>query len=91
MYKCIEAGADIVDGAIDCMANSNSQPSIGTFDALFGEKAGIILDKDLYSLINDYWIQTRLLYQPFEMPNLSSALDVYRSEIPGGQITNLKF
>lgn len=84
MYKCIEAGADIVDGAIDCMANSNSQPSIGTFDALFGEKAGIILDKDLYSLINDYWIQTRQLYQPFEMPNLSSALDVYRSEMPGG-------
>ena len=24
------------------------------------------------------------------MPNLSSALDVYRSEMPGGQITNLK-
>jgi pyruvate carboxylase len=24
MVKCIEAGADIIDGAIDCMSNSNS-------------------------------------------------------------------
>ena len=62
MVKCIEAGADIIDGAIDCMANSNSQPALGTFDSLFGEKSGIINDKKLYTQINDYWIQTRKLY-----------------------------
>ena len=49
MVKCIEAGADIVDGAIDCMANQNSQPAIGTFDSLFGDQANVIADKNLYS------------------------------------------
>jgi pyruvate carboxylase len=36
MLACVNAGADVVDGAIDCLANSTSQPAIGTLDALFG-------------------------------------------------------
>jgi len=36
MLAAVNAGADIVDGAIDCLANSTSQPAIGTLDALLG-------------------------------------------------------
>jgi|TARA_B110000285_G_scaffold231768_1_gene301221 pyruvate carboxylase len=36
MLAAVKAGADIVDGAIDCLANSTSQPAIGTLDALLG-------------------------------------------------------
>ena len=35
--KYFEAGADIVDGAIDCLSNSTSQPAIGTLAALLGK------------------------------------------------------
>lgn len=37
MLAAVEAGADIVDGAIDCLSNSTSQPAIGTLAALLGK------------------------------------------------------
>ena len=42
MLAAVEAGADIVDGAIDCLSNSTSQPAIGTLAALLGNDNGII-------------------------------------------------
>lgn len=40
-----------------------------------------------------YWEQTRTLYAPFECTTTmkSGNADVYLSEIPGGQYTNLQF
>ena len=55
MLAAVKAGADVVDGAIDCLANSTSQPAIGTLDALLGQNSGIIPDKILYGKIDDYW------------------------------------
>ena len=55
MLACIQAGADVVDGAIDCMSNSTSQPALGTLNALFGDESGIIPNKDLYGKLDDYW------------------------------------
>lgn len=55
MLAAVQAGADVVDGAIDCLANSTSQPAIGTLDALLGLDSEIIPDKTLYSQIDDYW------------------------------------
>ena len=49
MLACVQAGADIVDGAIDCMSNSTSQPALGTLNALLGDDSGIIPDRLLYS------------------------------------------
>lgn len=88
MLAAVKAGADIVDGAIDCLSNSTSQPALGTLDALMGH---IIPDKELYGKVNDYWMGARKLYAPFETGTMASATDVYAHEMPGGQVTNLRF
>lgn len=92
MLAAAEAGADIVDVAIDAMSGLTSQPSLG---ALVAATAGAELDTgikldDLVGL-NFYWEQTRGIYRPFESGQLSGSSDVYNHEIPGGQYTNLLF
>ena len=51
------------------------------------------LDLDDVSLYSAYWEQTRTLYGPFESTTTmrSGNADVYKTEIPGGQYTNLNF
>jgi pyruvate carboxylase len=89
---CMEAGADIVDGAIDSMSGLTSQPSLG---ALLVSGAGNRLDTglkldEILPLVS-YWEQVRGLYQPYECNLRSGTSDVYTHEMPGGQYTNLKF
>ena len=92
MIAAAEAGADVVDAAIDSMSGTTSQPSLGAIAAAL---AGSPLDtglasEDIYA-INSYWEQMRLLYSPFD-PNVKSCdSTVYLHEMPGGQYTNLLF
>uniref|UniRef100_A0AAY4A8D3 Pyruvate carboxylase n=1 Tax=Denticeps clupeoides TaxID=299321 RepID=A0AAY4A8D3_9TELE len=94
MLACAEAGADIVDVAVDSMAGMTSQPSMGALVACTkGTKynTGISLEKVFdYS---EYWEVTRGLYAPFDCTATmkSGNADVYENEIPGGQYTNLHF
>jgi pyruvate carboxylase len=74
MIACAEAGADVVDAAIDSMSGLTSQPSLG---AIAGAFAGTPLDtglnaEDIYT-VNSYWEQIRLLYSPFD-PNVKSMI-----------------
>ena len=88
-----EAGADIVDVAVDSMSGMTSQPTMGGLVAALQNTeydTGINMDK-----VNEYsafWEQTRLLYAPFECTTTmkSGNADVYKNEIPGGQYTNLQ-
>ncbi|XP_017348052.2 pyruvate carboxylase a [Ictalurus punctatus] len=94
MLACAEAGADVVDVAVDSMAGMTSQPSMGAIVACTkGNKynTGISLDKVFdYS---EYWEVARGLYAPFDCTATmkSGNADVYENEIPGGQYTNLHF
>ncbi|XP_071234359.1 pyruvate carboxylase, mitochondrial-like isoform X2 [Salvelinus alpinus] len=94
MLACAEAGADVVDVAVDSMAGMTSQPSMGAMVACTkGTKldTGIALQKVFdYS---EYWEVTRGLYAPFDCTATmkSGNADVYENEIPGGQYTNLHF
>lgn len=94
LLACSEAGADIVDVAVDSMSGMTSQPSMGAIVAsLQGSErdTGLLLsDVSKYSA---YWEQTRTLYAPFEctLTMKSGNADVYENEIPGGQYTNLQF
>jgi len=89
-----EAGADIVDVAVDSMSGMTSQPTMGGVVAALkntSHDTGINLDR-----VNEYsafWEQTRLIYAPFECTTTmkSGNADVYKNEIPGGQYTNLQF
>ena len=86
------AGADVVDGAVDSMAGTTSQPSLG---AIVACTAGTPLDTgiDAASLarLASFWEGTRALYAPFESDMRAPSADVYDHEMPGGQYTNLKF
>lgn len=86
------AGADIVDGAVDAMAGTTSQPSLG---AIVAATKGTDLDTGVcprqLSRLSSYWEGTRALYSPFESDMRSPSADVYDHEMPGGQYTNLKF
>jgi len=94
MLACAEAGADVVDVAVDSMSGMTSQPSMGAMVASLENTdlhTGLSLDN--VGKYSDYWEQARYLYAPFEATTTmrSGNADVYENEIPGGQYTNLQF
>ncbi|XP_068147146.1 pyruvate carboxylase, mitochondrial isoform X2 [Drosophila tropicalis] len=94
MLACAQAGADIVDVAVDSMSGMTSQPSMGAVVAsLQGTPLDTNLDLRDVSEYSAFWEQTRTLYAPFECTTTmrSGNADVYLNEIPGGQYTNLQF
>ncbi|XP_060530166.1 pyruvate carboxylase, mitochondrial isoform X2 [Cylas formicarius] len=94
MLACAEAGADVVDVAVDSMSGMTSQPSMGAIVAsLQGSPLATDIDLAKVSEYSAYWEQTRTLYAPFECTTTmkSGNADVYNNEIPGGQYTNLQF
>lgn len=94
MLACANAGADVVDVAVDSMSGMTSQPSMGAIVASLQDTeldTGFNLsDISEYSA---YWEMARTLYAPFECTTTmkSGNADVYMNEIPGGQYTNLQF
>lgn len=94
MLAAADAGADIVDVAVDSMSGMTSQPSMGAIvAALKGSDLDTGLQLKDVSKYSAYWEQTRTLYAPFEctLTMKSGNADVYENEIPGGQYTNLQF
>jgi pyruvate carboxylase len=92
MIAAAQAGADVVDAAIDAMSGMTSQPSLGALVAnLKGTEYDTGIDLSSLPPLNAYWENVRSLYAPFESGQLSGSSDVYFHEIPGGQYTNLLF
>jgi len=94
MINCAEAGADVIDLAVDSMSGMTSQPSMGAFVAsVQGTELDTGFDLATISKYSSYWEQTRTFYGPFECTKTmrSGNADVYLHEIPGGQYTNLQF
>jgi len=92
MLAAAEAGADVVDVAIDAMSGLTSQPSLGAVVAnLKGSELDTGLNPSDITPLNTYWENVRSLYVPFESGQLSTSSDVYSHEIPGGQYTNLLY
>ncbi|KAL7550341.1 hypothetical protein ACHAWF_013578 [Thalassiosira exigua] len=78
MFAGAEAGADIVDGAIDAMSGLSSQPCLGALVAALGEKNNV--DLDALQVLNEYWESVRHQYAPFEVQALNAAIgsNVYK-------------
>lgn len=92
LLAAIEAGIDAVDVALDAMAGTTSQPSMGALiAALEGSPRDPKITVAETRPLNTYWEMTRELYRPFESGGKSCNADVYDNEIPGGQYTNLQF
>ncbi|CAN5493266.1 pyruvate carboxylase [soil metagenome] len=85
------AGADAVDAASAPMAGTTSQPSMS---ALVAATAHTDRDTGLslqaVSDLEPYWEAVRKVYKPFESGLPGPTGRVYRHEIPGGQLSNLR-
>ena len=82
MLAAAEAGADIVDGAIDAMSGMTSQPSMGALIAtLEGTDRDTGIPLSSLPPLNSYWEDVRSLYAPFESGQLSGSSDVYYHEV----------
>ncbi|CAM9501038.1 pyruvate carboxylase, mitochondrial [Lampetra fluviatilis] len=94
MLAAAEAGADVVDVAVDSMSGMTSQPSMGAMVAsLQGTEFDTGIDLQKVFDYSEYWEVARQLYAPFDCTATmkSGNSDVYENEIPGGQYTNLHF
>lgn len=90
MLACAEAGADVVDVAIDSMSGLTSQPSMGAVCmALEQTELGTGIRYADIQALNLYWTQVRVLYGCFEANVRASDSSVFAHEMPGGQYTNL--
>ncbi len=91
VIAAVEAGADIVDGAIDSMSGLTSQPNLSSIIEVLADS-----DRDpgvntaALREISHYWEVVRRYYSPFESEIRAGTADVYRHAMPGGQYTNLR-
>ena len=87
----IEAGVDAIDGAMGPLAGTTSQPSIGAIVAATDNterETGLSLDA--IEAFEPYWEAVRGLYSAFDIGHGAPTTRVYRHEMPGGQISNLR-
>jgi pyruvate carboxylase len=85
------AGVDAVDAASAPMAGTTSQPPLSALVAAtdFTDRPTGLRLRAVEDL-EPYWEAVRVLYAPFESGLKSPTGRVYRHEIPGGQLSNLR-
>jgi pyruvate carboxylase len=85
-----DEGVSIVDCAMAPMSGMTSQPSMyAVAESLRLQPRDPGLDFDAMQAVADYWEAVRRLYHPFETGQIAPQGDVYETEMPGGQYTNL--
>jgi pyruvate carboxylase len=91
LLAAIDAGVDAVDAANAAMSGTTSQPSLSSLVAATdysGRATGLSLRA--VCDLEPYWEAVRRLYAPFESGLPAPTGRVYRHEIPGGQLSNLR-
>jgi pyruvate carboxylase len=88
---CALAGADVVDCAINSMSGLTSQPSLSAFISALDGDLNTGIPESYARELDAYWAEMRLLYSCFEADLKGPDPEVYKHEIPGGQLTNLIF
>ncbi|MYJ29841.1 MAG: pyruvate carboxylase, partial [Acidimicrobiaceae bacterium] len=87
----VEAGVDAIDAAAPPLSGMTSQPSIASVVAMTDDTAHQTgLSLDAIGDLEPYWEAVRRVYAPFEAGLQSPTGTVYRHEIPGGQLSNLR-
>ncbi|GAA1451778.1 pyruvate carboxylase [Nesterenkonia lacusekhoensis] len=91
LLAAAEAGVDAVDVATASMAATTSQPPASALvAALEHTERDTGLGLDAVASMEPYWEAVRAIYRPFESGLPSPTGRVYRHEIPGGQLSNLR-
>ena len=87
----IDAGVDAIDAAAPPLSGMTSQPSIASVVAMTDDSERATgLSLDAIGDLEPYWEAVRRVYAPFEAGLQSPTGTVYRHEIPGGQLSNLR-
>jgi len=85
------AGADVVDVASAPLAGTTSQPSMSALVAAFAQtERDTGIDLQAVFDMEPYWEAVRQVYAPFESGIPGPTGRVYKHEIPGGQLSNLR-
>jgi len=91
LMAAIDSGVDAVDVASAPMAGTTSQPSASALIAALEHTerdSGITLAA--VTAMEPYWESVRQVYSPFESGLPGPTGRVYKHEIPGGQLSNLR-
>ncbi|WP_420622854.1 pyruvate carboxylase [Candidatus Poriferisodalis sp.] len=87
----VDAGVDAIDAAAPPLSGMTSQPSIASVVAMTDDTDRATgLSLDAIGDLEPYWEAVRRIYAPFEAGLPSPTGTVYRHEIPGGQLSNLR-
>lgn len=91
LLAAVDAGVDAVDVASAPMAGTTSQPSASALvAALANTERDTQISLDAVTDLEPYWESVRKIYAPFESGLPGPTGRVYRHEIPGGQLSNLR-
>jgi pyruvate carboxylase len=91
LLAAVDAGVDAVDAATASMAGTTSQPPLSALvSATDHSDRETGLSLAAVNALEPYWEATRRVYAPFESGLASPTGRVYRHEIPGGQLSNLR-
>lgn len=89
--QAAKAGVDIVDVASSSMSGTTSQPSMGSlYYALQGTDRQPEVDIENVEAVDRYWKSVRPYYQQFSNKMVGPQTDIYQTEMPGGQYSNLQ-
>jgi len=91
MMKAIEAGCDIVDASISSLAlGSGHNPTEAVVEMLEGTGFETRLDKDRLLKVKDYFAKIRPRYREFMSEFTGVDTEIFKSQIPGGMISNME-
>ncbi|MEX5235559.1 pyruvate carboxylase [Kocuria arenosa] len=91
LMAAIGAGVDAVDVAEASMAGTTSQvPASALIAALAHTDRDTGIPLEAATALEPYWEVIRRMYAPFESGLTAPTGRVYRHEIPGGQLSNLR-
>ena len=91
-FQCaIEAGVDMVDTAISCLSMGTSHYATECLvAALEDTEHDTGLDLNLLEEINDYFKEVKKNYAEFESDFKGVDINILKSQIPGGMISNME-
>jgi len=91
LIAAVNAGVDAVDTASASLSGTTSQPPMSALVASTDHTERTTgLSLQAVNDLEPYWEAVRKLYAPFEAGLPSPTGRVYRHEIPGGQLSNLR-
>jgi len=91
LMKAIEAGCDIVDTSISSLSlGPGHNPTEAMVEALEGTGYRTNIDMDRVRKVRDYISKVRPRYSEFLTGFYGVDTDIFRSQIPGGMISNME-